>query len=85
MKIVGLGLNKAAISAPTPGVQGTLPRNSLRGFGWNELDLTLRRQFPIYESVALQFRADIFNVLNSPKFAPTRSIKLADLARSSFR
>ncbi len=67
----GLGLNKAAFSPPVPGVQGTLPRNTLRGFDWNELDMTLRRQFPIHESVALQFRADIFNVLNTPKFALT--------------
>ena len=65
----GMGLNKAAFSAPTPGVQGTLGRNSLRGFGFNELDMTLRRQFPIHEAVALQFRADMFNVLNRPSFA----------------
>jgi len=77
----GLGLNKAAFSAPIAGVQGNLPRNTLRGFGWNELDLTLRRQFPIHESVALQFRADIFNVMNSPKFALTgNSLNFANAA-----
>jgi hypothetical protein len=65
----GLGLNKAAFAAPVSGVQGTLPRNFLRGYDWNEFDLTIRRQFPIHEAIALQFRADIFNVLNSPKFA----------------
>jgi hypothetical protein len=77
----GLGLNKAAFVAPVAGVQGNLPRNSLRGFGWNELDMTVRRQFPIHESVALQFRADIFNVLNSPKFALTgNSLNFANAA-----
>jgi hypothetical protein len=65
------GLNKAAFAAPVPGVQGTLGRNALRGFGWNELDMTLRRQFPIHESIALQFRADIFNLFNHPSFALT--------------
>ena len=64
----GRGLNKAAFSAPTAGVQGTLGRNVLRGFGWDQLDLTLRRQFPIHEAVALQFRADIFNLTNTPSF-----------------
>ena len=74
-------LHKAAFSVPTAGIQGNLPRNTLRGFGWNELDLTLRRQFPIHESVALQFRADIFNVMNSPKFALTgNSLNFANAA-----
>jgi hypothetical protein len=67
----GKGLNKAALAAPTPGIQGNLGRNSLRGFGMRELDFTLRREFPIHESVALQFRADIFNVTNTPNFALT--------------
>lgn len=64
----GMGLNKAAFAPPTPGQQGTLPRNALRGFGWQELDFTLRREFPIHESVKLQFRADVFNVTNTPSF-----------------
>jgi hypothetical protein len=67
----GLGLNKAAFAAPTAGVQGTLSRNALRGLGWHELDMTLRRGFPIHESVALQFRADIFNLSNTPAFSLT--------------
>ena len=77
----GMGLNKAAFKNPpnTTGVQGTLPRNFLRGFGFNELDMTLRRQFPIHESINLQFRAEIFNVLNTPAFALTgNSLNLAN-------
>jgi hypothetical protein len=75
----GMGLNKAAFAHPTAGTQGTLPRNSLRGFDWAELDLTIRRQFPIHEAVALQFRADIFNVTNTPSFALTgNSINFAN-------
>jgi hypothetical protein len=77
----GRGLNKAALSAPAAGVQGNLPRNTLRGFGWNELDMTLRRQFPVHESIALQFRADVFNVLNHPSFALTgNSLNFANAA-----
>jgi hypothetical protein len=64
----GTGLNKAAFSAPTPGIQGDLGRNILRGFAWRQLDFTLRREFPIYESVKAQFRADVFNVSNTPFF-----------------
>ena len=68
-----MGLNKAAFSVPVAGVQGSLPRNTLRGFSWYEPDLTLRRTFPIHEPVALQFRADIFNVVNHPGFSLTGS------------
>ena len=64
----GMGLNKAAFAAPLPGVQGDMPRNALRGFGWAQLDFTLRREFPIHEHVALQFRADVFNITNTPFF-----------------
>ena len=77
----GRALNKAAFAAPVAGVQGTLGRNVLRGFNFNELDMTLRRQFPIHESIALQFRADVFNVLNHPSFALTgTSLNFANAA-----
>jgi hypothetical protein len=77
----GMGLNKAAFAAPVAGVQGDLGRNLLRGFGWNELDFTLRRQFPIHERVKLQFRADLFNIFNHPSFAITgNSLNIANAA-----
>jgi hypothetical protein len=64
----GEGLNKAAFAAPLPGIQGNMPRNALRGFAWRQLDFTLRREFPIHEAIALQFRADVFNITNTPFF-----------------
>jgi len=64
----GMGLNKAGFVAPVPGIQGDMPRNALRGFAWRQLDFTLRREFPIHESIALQFRADVFNITNTPFF-----------------
>ena len=45
-------------------------RNALRGFGATEVDLTLRRQFKLYERVSLQARADLFNLFNHPNFGP---------------
>ena len=51
-----------------PVAQGNLGRNSLRGFGATQWDFALHRDFPIREALRLQFRAEMFNVLNHPNF-----------------
>ena len=50
--------------------QGNLGRNALRGFGAIQWDFAVHRDFPIHESVKLQFRGEMFNVLNHPDFGP---------------
>jgi len=52
--------------APTR--QGDLGRNALRGFGAAQWDFAVHRDFPIRESMKLQFRAEMFNILNHPNF-----------------
>lgn len=69
----GKALNPNAFADPIPGpngqvLQGTAPRNFLRGFGATQWDFAVHRDFPIRESVKLQFRAEMFNVLNHPNF-----------------
>jgi hypothetical protein len=54
---------------PTQLRQGTLSRNALRGFGNNQLNFSLRRQFNLTERLNLQFRAEFFNLFNHPNFA----------------
>ena len=49
--------------------QGNLARNSLRTFGAAQWDLGVHRDFAIREAASLQFRAEMFNVLNHPNFA----------------
>jgi hypothetical protein len=66
----GKQINKAAFTIPTGPVQGNLGRNALRGFGATQVDLTLRRQFKLRERLALQARADLFNIFNHPNFGP---------------
>jgi hypothetical protein len=51
-----------------PTRQGNVPRNFLRGFGATQWDFAVHRDFPIHESLKLQFRAELFNVLNHPNF-----------------
>ena len=65
----GRRLNPAAFRIPPEtGRLGTLGRNSLRGFGAQQVDLGVRRQFEVTESLAVQFRAEAFNILNHPNF-----------------
>jgi len=53
----------------TPGATiGTVGRNSLRGPGYFQLDLSGMKNFAITERVTMQFRADIFNIFNHPNF-----------------
>ena len=53
-----------------PSSQGNLGRNALRGFGVAQWDFAVHREFSIHESLKLQFRAELFNVLNHPNFGP---------------
>jgi Carboxypeptidase regulatory-like domain/TonB dependent receptor len=73
----GKAFNPGAFAPPAldpatgyPLSQGDLPRNALRGFGATQWDFAVHRDFPIHESVKLQFRAEMFNVLNHPNFGP---------------
>ena len=70
----GKAFNPAAFTGPPlgannlPTAQGNLGRNTLRGFGAYQWDFAVHRDFPIRESVKLQLRAEIFNLLNHPNF-----------------
>ncbi|WP_236657099.1 TonB-dependent receptor [Acidisarcina polymorpha] len=64
----GREVNPAAFSLPTGTAYGDAPRNFVRGFGMNELDLGIRRTFPLVDRLNLQFRAEVFNLLNHPNF-----------------
>ncbi|MCX6621143.1 MAG: TonB-dependent receptor, partial [Acidobacteria bacterium] len=68
----GRRFNPAAFDGATPlaqGRQGALGRGTLRGFGLEQVDLSLRRRFRLQERLALDFRADAFNLFNTPNFA----------------
>jgi len=77
----GKAINPAAFTDPpvdpttgNPLRQGDVSRNFLRGFGAAQWDFAVHRNFPIHESLQLQFRAEMFNVLNHPNFGPPNSL-----------
>src|SRR5258708_7407731 len=69
----GRVVNFNAFTVPTTAEQaagqfGSAPRNALRGFAIWQVDLALRREFPLHERLKLQFRAEAFNMFNHPNF-----------------
>ncbi|HEY1950942.1 MAG TPA: TonB-dependent receptor [Bryobacteraceae bacterium] len=62
--------NTAAFTAPAPYTYGNVGRllPSLRGPGIVNLDISLDKEFSVFERVRLQFRAEAFNSLNHPQF-----------------
>jgi hypothetical protein len=61
-------LNPAAFALPASNAYGDAPRNFARGFGMNQIDMAVRRTFPIFDRLHLQFRAEAFNLFNHPNF-----------------
>ena len=62
----GRRINRAAF---LPSFSGrSLGRNSLRGFGFSQVDVSLRRQLNLTERVRLQLRAEVFNLFDRPNF-----------------
>jgi len=72
-------LNPVAFTSPpvdasgNPLRQGDLGRNALRGFGLTQWDLAMHRDFPVHDRLSLQFRAELFNIVNHPNFGPPQS------------
>ena len=61
--------------ASTRYTYGNGGRNILRADGLQQLDLTLKKDFVIRESKRLEFRAEAFNITNTPTFsAPSSTI-----------
>ena len=58
-------LNPNSFAVPTYGTYGNLNRNAIYGPGFEDVDLSLLKNIPIYkERVHAQFRVEMFNVLN---------------------
>jgi hypothetical protein len=60
--------NIAAFRTPAPGTNGNSGRNILRGPAALNTDFSLFKNFRIRETKNLQFRAEMFNLFNTPQF-----------------
>jgi hypothetical protein len=71
----GGSYNSAAFSVPTgydgtPGQHlGNVGRNWLRGPGFFQWDFSAMKSFDVTHTVKLQFRADLFNIINHPNYS----------------
>jgi hypothetical protein len=60
--------NPAAFATPSSGTYGNVGRDTLIGPGIAELDLSALKKTALSEKVTLQFRAELFNILNRANF-----------------
>ena len=60
--------NPAAFIQPLPGTFGSAGRNILQGPGISQTDASLSKKFYVTERTHLQFRAEVFNLLNHTNF-----------------
>lgn len=66
---VDLWFDTSAFKAPTPNTYGNSGRGVLNAPPTKTVDVSLARRFPIMgDRFKLQFRADAFNLLNTPQF-----------------
>ena len=64
----GPNVADGAFQLPVGNSQGNAPRNIARGFGAQQLSLSLRRDIHLYDRLCLQVRGDVFNASNNPDF-----------------
>jgi hypothetical protein len=67
-KKTGRYFDPDAFSVPLAGTFGNVGRDQLRGPGMFNVDTSFFKRIPLKERLNLQFRTEIFNVLNHPNF-----------------
>jgi hypothetical protein len=60
--------SSAAFTPPSGTAAGNAPRNFVRTFGAAQVNMALRREIHLNDSLSMQLRAETFNILNHPNF-----------------
>lgn len=63
-----LYINPQAFTTPRPGTYGNLSRNAIFGPSFHQFDMTFQKRFSLTERIKLEFRAEIYNLLNRANF-----------------
>ena len=71
-------LNPAAFALPPGGTFGDFGRNALHGPNLLQLDLMLSKRFYMTERTNIEFKAEIYNILNHPNFANLGNVRLRE-------
>jgi hypothetical protein len=66
--------NPAAFATPVSGTYGNVGRDTLIGPGLAELDLSALKKTALTEKLTLQFRAELFNILNRANFGTPNAV-----------
>jgi hypothetical protein len=67
-------INPAAFASPPNGTFGTIPRNSIYGPGYSDVDFSVYKTTHITERINLQLRAEAFNLFNYKNLAPPGNV-----------
>ena len=66
--------NTAAFAVAPQFTIGSASRNPVRGPSYRDVDLALMRRLPVGSSRAIEIRAEIFNLLNTPALGPPAAV-----------
>ena len=62
------------VEGPTGEFQGTSGRNQVFGPGYESVDLSVFKTGTIHEFIKIEFRAELFNILNHVNYAPPLNV-----------
>ncbi len=73
-----------SLAQPAAGTLGNVGRNSMWGPSFSNYDMALMRSFVFVEQTSLQFRAEAYNISNTPHFgAPITNVNSANFGLST--
>jgi hypothetical protein len=70
----GQWFNTAAFAVAPQFTIGSASRNPVRGPSYRDVDLTLMRRIPVSARQAIEIRAEVFNLLNTPNFGAPNAV-----------